>query len=261
MLAIPVIDIKDGKCVRVLEGLFETTEYYSASPVKVAKLFRKENFKAIHITDLDGAVHGELRNYDIIKEICHSVDVPIQLGGGIRDIAGARKMFEELGVYRLVIGTAAIEDPEFIKELLNNFSASKIVIGIDEKLNNVVKNGWISFAGITPLEFAKSVDALGVKRIIYQDVTRVGNCCGPFLERIKEIANATKLKITVTGGIGEYKHLKSLIDLKIPAIDSVMIGRALYENRFPCQNLWRNIERVDTSLELPIIKEQIAKNK
>lgn len=251
MLAIPVIDIKERKCARVLEGLFEKTEYYSESPVKVARLFRKENFKAIHITDLDGAVFGEMRNYDIIKEICHSVDVPIQLGGGIRDIDTAKKMFEELGVYRLVIGTAAIDNPGFIIQLLNTFSPSKIIIGIDEKLNNVVKNGWINFAGITPVDFAKHMDSLGIKRIIYQDVTRVGNCSGPFIHRLKELAEATKLKITAAGGVGEYYHLKNLMDLKIPAIDSVMIGKALYENKFPCQHLWRNIERIDTSLELP----------
>lgn len=251
MLVIPVIDIKEGRCVRIFEGLLDKTEYYVESPVKVAKLFRKENFKCIHITDLDGAVQGEMKNYNIIKEIALSVDIPIQLGGGIRDVETAEKMFRELGVYRLVIGTAAIERPEFIKELLQRFSPSKIVIGIDEKLNNVVTNGWINYANITPLDFAKKVDEMGVKRIIYQDVTRVGNCSGPFLERLTEIAKNTKLKITSAGGIGSYADLKSLMDLKIPAIDSVMLSKSLYENKFPCMHLWRDVERIDTSLDLP----------
>jgi len=177
--------------------------------------------------------------------------VPIQLSGGIRDIESERKMFSDLGVYRVVIGTAAITSPNFITELLDNFSSSKIVIGIDEKINNVVTNGWVNYANITPLEFAKHVESLGIKRIIYQDVTRVGNASGPFLERLKEIALATKLKITSAGGIGSYRHLKSLMDLNIPNIDSVMIARAIYENAFPCQKLWRDIEKRDISLDLP----------
>jgi len=251
MLVIPVIDIKNGKGVRILQGLDDKTEYYQETPVKIAKLFRKENFKALHITDLDGAIEGKMKNYDIIREICHSVDIPIQLGGGIRDIETVKKMFNELGVYRVIIGTAAITNPDFIKELLDKYSASKIIIGIDEKLNNVVTNGWINYANISPLDFAKYVESFGIKRIIYQDVTRVGNCCGPFLGRIKEIAENTKLKITSAGGIGCYADLKSLMDLKLPSVDSVMISRALYENNFPCQILWRDIEKLDISLDLP----------
>jgi phosphoribosylformimino-5-aminoimidazole carboxamide ribotide isomerase len=254
LLVIPVIDIKNGKCVRILQGLDDKTEYYQETPVKVAKLFRKENFKAIHITDWNGAIEGEMKNYDIIKEISHSVDIPIQLGGGIRDLDTAKKMFSELGIYRVVIGTAAITKPGFINQLLDNFSASKIIIGIDEKLNNVVTNGWVNYANITPLEFAKFVESAGIKRIIYQDVTRVGNCTGPHLNRLIEIAENTKLKITSAGGIGCYADLKALIDLKLASVDSVMISRALYENNFPCQYLWRNIEKLDISLDLPKVK-------
>lgn len=254
LLVIPVIDIRDGKCMRIFAGLDDKTEYYTDNPVKIAKLFRRENFKALHITDLDGALYGEMKNYDIIKEIAHSVDMPIQLGGGIRSIETAEKMFNELGVYRLVIGTAAITVPGFVEELLDRFSAVKIVIGIDEKLNNVVTNGWINYANITPLEFAKRVEKIGVTRIIYQDVTRVGNYGGPFCERIVELAENTNLKITVAGGIGSCAHLKEIMDLNIPRVDSVMISRAIYENRFPCQNLWRAIERKDISFDLPPAK-------
>lgn len=254
MLAIPVIDIKEGKCFRVISGLEDETMFYCESPVKIAKLFRKENFKCIHITDLDGAVYGEMRNYPVIKEITRSVDIPVQLGGGIRDFDTAQKMINELGVYRIVIGTGAITNPDMIKKILGEFSPSKLVIGIDEKLNNVVTDGWINYADITPLDFAVYMEQLGVKRIIYQDVTRVGNFSGPFIQRLKEIADATNLKITAAGGIGNYSHLKLLIDMNVPNVDSVMISRALYENRFPCQAIWRDIERVDKSLDLPKVK-------
>ena len=254
MFVIPVIDIKENRCVRVIHGLEHETHYYCENPVTVAKLFRKENFKAIHITDLDGAIHGEMKNYNIIKEITRSVDIPVQLGGGIRNFEDAKKMIEDLGVYRIVVGTAAFRNPDMVKKILDNFSSSKLVIGIDEKLNNVVTDGWVNYAGITPLEFAVFMDSLGVKRIIYQDVTRVGNFSGPFTQRLLEIANATKLKITSGGGIANYSHLKMLTDLNHPNIDSVMISRALYENKFPCQAVWRDLEKSDISLELPKVK-------
>ncbi len=251
MLVIPVIDIKDGRCVRVIQGLAESTEFYSESPIKIAKLFRKENFKTIHITDLDGAIFGNMKNAELIREIAKSVDVPIQLGGGIRDIETARWVIEELGVYRVVMGTAALTDHDLISRFLDEFSSSKLVVCIDEKLNNVVMDGWINYADVTPLDFAKKMESLGVKRVIYQDVTRVGNLSGPHVERLLEIAQNTKMKITSAGGISSYNDLRKVMDLEKFGIDSVMISRALYENQFPCQRIWRDIESKDTSLELP----------
>ncbi len=254
MLVIPVIDIKDGRCVRTIQGLFDKTEFYGESPIKIAKLFRKENFKAIHITDLDGALYGDMKNFDLIKEITRSVDIPIQLGGGIRDYETAKNVIKELGIYRIVIGTAALLDPDFIKKILDNFSNSKLVICVDEKFDNVVMDGWNNYADITPLEFAKQMEALGVKRIIYQDVTRVGNFSGPNVNRLTEIALNTNLKITSAGGISSYMDLKQVIDLEPLGIDSVMISRALYDNKFPCQNIWRQFESKDISLELPKVR-------
>ncbi len=251
MLVIPVIDIKSGKCVRTVQGLSESTEFYSESPLKVARLFRKENFKTIHITDLDGALEGNMKNYEIIKEITQSVDIPIQLGGGIRDFATAKKVVDELGIYRIVIGTAALTDTDFIKKFIDIYTASKLVICIDEKLNNVVMDGWINYANITPIEFAKQMESIGVRRIIYQDVTRVGNLTGPNIKRLIELAENTNLKITAAGGISNYLDLKSIIEIEHPEIDSVMISRALYENQFPCQRIWREVESMDTSLDLP----------
>ena len=251
MLVIPAIDLEDNKCVRIFKGLHETTQYYSESPITVAKLFRKENFKTIHITDLDGARYGEMKNYDTIKMISESVDIPIQLGGGIRNFEIAKKMFDELGVYRIVIGTGAITNPKMLTQLLEEFSSSKIIVGIDEKLNNVVTNGWINYANITPLDFAKQVESYGISRIIYQDVTRVGNLSSPNVERLNEISENTNLKITAAGGISDYKDLKKFKDQNIKNVDSVLISRALFENKFPCQILWRDQERGDTSLELP----------
>jgi phosphoribosylformimino-5-aminoimidazole carboxamide ribotide isomerase len=198
-------------------------------------------------------VNGEMRNYGTIKEIVDTVDVPVQLGGGIRNFDNAKKIIEELGVYRIVLGTAGIINPDIVEKILVNYSPSKLVVGIDEKLNNVVKNGWIDYADITPLEFAKRMDSMGVKRIVYQDVTRVGNFSGPHIHRLKEIGENTNLKITSAGGIGNFRHLKMLDEVKDYGVDSVMISKAIYENNFPCQNIWRDIEREDISLDLPKI--------
>lgn len=253
MLIIPVIDIKDGKCVRVIEGHFDTSRYYCESPVTLARLFRKENFKTLHITDLDGALDGEMKNYSIVKEISDSIDIPIQYGGGVRDLTTARKIIEDLGVYRLVIGTGALTNPDLLTELLNLYGPAKLVVCIDEKLNNVVKNGWIDYADITPLSFAKKMDEIGIQRIIYQDVTRVGNFSGPHLSRLIEIGEQTNLKITSAGGVGSYKDLKTLMGLLKYGVDSAMVSRALYENKFPCQQMWRDIETEDISLDLPSV--------
>jgi phosphoribosylformimino-5-aminoimidazole carboxamide ribotide isomerase len=254
MLVIPVIDIKDGRCVRVIQGLADSTEFYSESPIKIAKLFRKENFKTIHITDLDGALFGDMKNTELIREISRSVDIPIQLGGGIRNFETARWAIEELGVYRIVMGTAALTDHDLISRFLDEFSSSKLVVCIDEKLNNVVMDGWINYANVTPLDFAKKMESLGVKRVIYQDVTRVGNLSGPHVERLSEIAQNTNLKITSAGGISSFKDLRSVMELEKFGVDSVMISRALYENQFPCQRIWREIESKDTSLDLPEVR-------
>lgn len=251
MLVIPVIDIKDGRCVRVIQGLTDNTEFYSESPINIARLFRKENFKCIHITDLDGAMYGDMKNYEIIKEIANSVDIPIQLGGGVRNFEIAGKIINELGVYRIVIGTAALTEPDFVKKCLDEFTASKVIVCIDEKLNNVVKDGWINYADITPLDFAIQMESIGIKRIIYQDVTRVGNFSGPHIPRLIEIAEKTNLKITSAGGISSYKDLKMIMEIENKGIDSIMVSRALYENQFPCQRIWREMESKDISLELP----------
>ena len=251
MLVIPVIDIKNGKSVRMIEGLEDKTMYYSDSPLTMAKLFRKENAKCIHITDLDGALRGKLVNYDIIKEIVDKVGIPVQLGGGVRSMDIARKLVGELGIYRLVLGTAIVDELELVEKILNEFSPSRVVIGIDVRDGYFVKTGWTEKTDIKGLDLALKVKSMGVQRIIYQDVSRVGTFSGPNIEGLKEIAVKTGLRVTAAGGIGGYPDLKKVQELEPYGVDSVMMSRAIYENKFPCQQIWREIEKKDTSLELP----------
>jgi len=254
MLVIPVIDIKNGQCVRVIEGLEDKTLYYSQSPITMARLFRKENAKVIHITDLDGAYFGNMNNISIIKEIVDTVGVPIQLGGGIRNLDAAKRLLDEVGVYRVVIGTSAIDNVNFISSLINKFGARKIVIGVDVRDGYVVKNGWVNKTEVKGMDFALGMKGVGIERIIYQDVARVGSFMGPNYEGLKELAVKSGLNVTAAGGVGSYQDLNKLQELEQFGVDSVMMSRPLYENRFPCQAIWREQEIIDTSLDLPKVK-------
>jgi phosphoribosylformimino-5-aminoimidazole carboxamide ribotide isomerase len=254
MLVIPVIDIKNGESVRMVEGLEGKTMYYSESPLTMALLFRKENAKVIHITDLDGASSGKRKNYELIREITESVGVPIQLGGGIRSYEIAEQLINELGVYRIVIGTSAIDNIDLIKRLINDFGKNKIAISVDVRDGFLVKDGWSTLTQINGIDFALGMKFLGVERIIYQDVARVGLLKGPDFGAIKKIALETGLKVTAAGGISSYADLKKMQELEEFGVDSVMMSRALYENKFPCQAIWREQEKIDTSLDLPKVK-------
>jgi phosphoribosylformimino-5-aminoimidazole carboxamide ribotide isomerase len=254
MLVIPVIDIKNGKSVRMVEGLEDKTMYYSDSPLTMARLFRKENAKCLHITDLDGALSGRMNNYKIIKEIVDSIGIPVQLGGGIRTFDIAKKIIEELGVYRIVLGTAVVEKPLLVEKILKEFTPAKIVIGIDVRNGYFVKTGWSETTNVKGVDLALIMKSIGACRIIYQDVSRVGALSGPDIAGLKEVAVKTGLRITAAGGIGGYQDLKKVQDLESYGVDSVMMSRALYENRFPCQLIWREFEKKDTSLELPKVK-------
>jgi phosphoribosylformimino-5-aminoimidazole carboxamide ribotide isomerase len=254
MLVIPVIDIKNGRSVRMVEGLEDKTLLYSDSPITMARLFRKENAKCLHITDLDGALSGEMRNYKLIKDIVDSIGIPVQFGGGIRTYDIAKKIIEELGVYRIVLGTAIVDKPKLVEKIINEFTPAKVVIGIDVRNGYFVKTGWRETTDKKGIDLALEMKAIGACRIIYQDVSRVGVFSGPDVIGLKEVAEKTGLKITAAGGIGGYQDLRKVQDLEPYGVDSVMMSRALYENRFPCQQIWREIEKKDTSLELPKMK-------
>ena len=254
MLVIPVIDIKHGKSIRMVEGLEDKTLFYSESPLNMARLFRRENAKCLHITDLDGALSGKMSNYDIIKEIVDKIGIPVQLGGGIRTFEIAQQLIEELGIYRLVLGTAVVEKLDLVEKMVDAFTPSKIIVSIDVRDGFFVKTGWTEKTNMKAIDIALQMKSLGVTRIIYQDVSRVGTLAGPDVDALKDIAVRTAMRITAAGGIGNYLDLKKVMDLEPFGVDSVMMSRAIYENRFPCQAIWREIEKKDTSFELPNVK-------
>jgi phosphoribosylformimino-5-aminoimidazole carboxamide ribotide isomerase len=243
ILVIPSIDIKDGKCVRLVQGVPGTGEVYSGDPVQVAILWRGENAKMLHVVDLDGALEGKMKNLETIEKIILSVEIPIQVGGGIRTLEQARELFR-VGAARVVLSTAAIEDPDLMKKLMADFGPRKVVVAIDAKDGIVQKRGWQEDSGIEAVSLGLNVKLLGVERVLYTDIARDGTLTGPNFSAIKAFAVKTGLKVTASGGVSGYQDLRKLQELEPYGIDSVIVGRALYENRFPCQQLWRQCESV-----------------
>ncbi len=242
LLILPAIDIKDGRCVRLVQGAAGTEKIYSDDPVQMAILWRGENSKTIHVVDLDGAFDGTMKNLDVLRRMMKAVDIPIQIGGGIRSYEQVKQLFE-IGVYRVVLGTSAIDDPELVSRCVADFGARKIVVGIDAKNGVVMTKGWTENTGIEAVSLALNMKALGVCRIVYTDITRDGMLSGPNYEAIQQIAERTGLKVTASGGVSGYEDLIKLQELERYGVDSVIVGKALYENRFSCQALWRENEK------------------
>ena len=242
LLVIPSIDIKDGKTVRVVKGIPELNcQEYGNDPVEMARIWRAENAKLIHVVDFDGAADHSKRNFRIIEEICSSVIIPVEFAGGIRTFDEAKQMMQT-GISRLVVSTMAIENrTDFIKSL-EFFGPLKLVISLDIVDEEIVIRGRRIKTGIKYLDFAKEMAELGVERFIVTDVNTNGMMNGPNIEISKKVAEITGAKITHSGGVRNKDELMDLQNLIPFGIDSVIVGRALYENRFPCQKLWRVAE-------------------
>lgn len=242
LLILPAIDIKDGRCVRLVQGAPGTEKIYSDDPVQMAVLWRGENSKTLHVVDLDGAFDGKMKNLETLQRMMKAVDIPIQIGGGIRTYEQVKQLFD-IGLYRVVLGTAAIDDPELVARCVKDFGARKIVVGIDAKNGVVMTKGWQENTGIEAVSLALNMKALGVCRIVYTDITRDGMLSGPNFEAIAEMAKKSGLKVTASGGVSDYQDLIKLQELERFGVDSVIVGKALYENRFSCQALWRENEQ------------------
>lgn len=242
ILVIPSIDIQGGKTVRVVQGIPELNcKEYGSDPVEMAMIWRTENAKCIHVVDFDASHHHTKDNFEIIRRICESVIIPVELGGGIRTYEDAKELFN-LGVARVVIGSLAFEKPrEFIK-ILDEFTPNKVVAAIDVINDEVVTRGRQQRTHLRAVDYAKFLKSIGTERIIITDVTTNGMLKGPNIELTKEIAAVSERKITHSGGISGYEDLLKLQNDAGDVVDSVIIGRALYENRFPCQKIWRVAE-------------------
>ncbi len=219
----PAIDIKDGQCVRLLRGSFSEVTVYGDNPAQMAKKWEDLGGEFIHVVDLDGALKGHGVNAEAIKNICNSVSVPVQTGGGIRSMEDIEAKLA-CGITRVIIGTKAVSDREFVKNAVAKYG-DKIVIGIDAKDGMVAIEGWEKTSEFRAVEFGKMMADLGVKTIIYTDIATDGTLMGPNVEAMAEMVEATGIDIIASGGIGTIEHIKSLIPTEV---EGVICGRALY---------------------------------
>ncbi|MFT4144095.1 MAG: 1-(5-phosphoribosyl)-5-[(5-phosphoribosylamino)methylideneamino]imidazole-4-carboxamide isomerase [Mobilitalea sp.] len=239
MILFPAIDIKNGQCVRLRQGSFQDVLVYSDVPLKIAKQWEAAGASFIHIVDLDGALVGHSVNDEVIKEIVREVKIPIQVGGGIRTIKDIENKLS-LGIDRVIIGTKAVKDPAFIKEAIATFGSKRIVIGIDAKDGMVAIEGWEKVSSYQAVTLAVEMKKLGVKTIVYTDISKDGMLQGPNIAHTKEMVQVTGLNIIASGGVASLKDLEMLEEINVYG---AIMGKALYENRIDLKKAVNLFER------------------
>ncbi len=230
MLIIPAIDIKNRKCVRLVRGNPEFETVYSNEPVFQAKFWEREGASRLHVVDLDGAFEGKTKNLDIIQRIIEEVKIEVQVGGGIRDNRIIRAL-KNRGVHKIIIGTAAIDNKKFIKNLCKT-NPENIIIAIDAADGFVVKNGWKEITNKRAIDIVKDLEELGVQEIIYTDIMKDGTLEGPNYDSIETMLTVTDIPIIVSGGVSSLEDIKNLKEYEPMGLKGVIIGKALYEGRF-----------------------------
>jgi phosphoribosylformimino-5-aminoimidazole carboxamide ribotide isomerase len=231
MLIIPAIDLKAGRCVRLSQGRQDAVTVYSDDPVAVARNFAESGAKVIHVVDLDAAFGNDnSANQDALKQILQETEVAIQFGGGVRNALDIERLINR-GVIRVVLGTVAAESTGTLGELVTRFGAS-VCVAIDARNGAVLTRGWENASDLAAVELARRVAHVGVQRIIYTDTVRDGMLSGPNIEQTTALARASRVKVTASGGISSLDDLVLLKDAAEPLLDSVIVGKALYEGKF-----------------------------
>jgi phosphoribosylformimino-5-aminoimidazole carboxamide ribotide isomerase len=233
MLVIPAIDLKNGSCVRLLQGRKTDVTVYDENPVEVAKQFASAGAQMIHVVDLDGAFGGG-ENRAVVKQIVEAVDVPIEVGGGIRSVEDVQELCDS-GVAQVVLGTVAVESPELLREIVERFK-DLICVGIDARDGQVMTRGWESGTRILAVDLARRVAGAGIERIIYTDIARDGMLTGPNIEQTVAVAREAQVHVTASGGVSSLDDIKRLRDAGEPLLDSVIVGKALYEQKFKLED-------------------------
>lgn len=228
----PAIDLRDGTCVRLTQGDFDRSTTYGDDPAAQARRFAEAGAEWIHVVDLDAARTGKAHNLAHIAAICAAVDVPVQSGGGVRDAAKAEALFAA-GVRRVVVGTAALEHPEFVEELARAHPG-RVAVGLDARDGRVATRGWETDSGRDLLELATGFENVGVAALIVTEIGRDGTMDGPDLEGLGRVLEATSLEVIASGGVGNLGHIRELVELEAGwrKLSGAIIGRALYEGAF-----------------------------
>lgn len=230
MIIFPAIDIKNGRCVRLEQGDFNKEKVFSENPAEVAQNFEKLGAEYIHLVDLDGALDGELKNKKVISEIIEAVNIPLELGGGIRNLERIEELID-LGISRVILGTAAVKNPKLVEKAIEKFGSDKIVIGIDAKKDMVAIKGWVEISKIETLDLVKKMEKIGVKTIIYTDIAKDGMLEGVNIEEIVKITENSSINVVASGGVSSIEDIKELKKLNNSQIEGIITGKAIYEKR------------------------------
>ena len=235
MIIFPAIDIKNGVCVRLIKGDFRQITSYENTPIEQATKYFQNGFNHIHIVDIDGALHGRPVNSILIKEIIKKVKSKIQIGGGIRTIEDISRWIE-MGIDRVVMGTAAVENIELLKTACNKFK-NKIAVSLDVKDGLIALSGWKKQTNISAIDFIKQIQNFGVSRIIYTDINRDGTKEGPNIKDTVELSSKTKIPLVISGGVSSLEDIKKIKSLSNSNIEGVIIGKAIYDGDIKISDL------------------------
>jgi len=233
MKIFPAIDIKDKKCVRLVKGDFDNKTQYEISPVEQAGKYKDYGFKNLHIVDLDGALTGETVNLNIIKEIVSKFDLKIEIGGGIRNFESIQK-YKDAGVEKVILGSAAIKDKNFLKEACEKFP-NKIALGLDAKDGYLSLSGWKENSNILTLDYLKEVNGYGATRLIYTDINRDGTKQSPNFEETQKVADTSNCPVIISGGVSSIDDVKKAKNLK--NIEGIIVGKAIYDDDIKLEEL------------------------
>ena len=238
MIVIPAIDLKNGLCVRLMQGRKSEMTVYNENAVEVAKEFASAGAQMIHVVDLDGAFNErDSPNRAVVRRIVDAVEAPVEFGGGVRSLEDVQQLCDA-GVARVVLGTLAAESPDSLKDFVARFS-SKICVGIDARDGRVMSRGWEAATPVMAIDLARSVAERGVERIIYTDIARDGTLGGPNVEQTLAVVRAGNVRVTASGGVSSLDDIKRLRDTREPLLDSVIVGKALYEGKFKLEEAIR----------------------
>ena len=239
MKIFPAIDIKEKKCVRLIKGDFDSKTEYKITPIDQAGKYKDHGFKNLHIVDLDGALVGKTVNLDIIKEIIDKYDLKVEVGGGIRTIDSIKK-YIDVGVEKVILGSAAIKNKIFLKEACNKYT-NKIALGLDAKKGNLSISGWKEILNIRTLDFLKEVKDYGVSRLIYTDIDRDGTKESPNFEETVKVAEESSCPVIISGGVSSISDIKKAKDFSNNNIEGIIVGKAIYDGDIKLDELAKEL--------------------
>ncbi|MDC0851120.1 1-(5-phosphoribosyl)-5-[(5-phosphoribosylamino)methylideneamino]imidazole-4-carboxamide isomerase [Candidatus Pelagibacter sp.] len=240
MKIFPAIDIKDKKCVRLIRGDFDNKTEYQMSPIEQASKYKDHGFKNLHIVDLDGALTGETVNLDIIQEIVNKFDLKIEIGGGIRNLESIQK-YIDVGVDKVILGSAAIKDKNFLKESCKKFQ-NKIALGLDAKDGYLSVSGWKENSNQLTLDYLREVNDFGASRLIYTDINRDGMKQSPNFEETEKIANTSNCSVIISGGVSSIEDIKKAKELNNKNIEGIIVGKAIYDGDIKLEELVKELD-------------------